>query len=183
MPAATDFVLIRRALPADAAEITRVRIAAWKATYAGLVPASFLDAMSPSDPLAISRMAARVAPDAPTAGFVAELEGELVGFVTAGPEREHSRARPPRPISAADAEVYAIYLAPERRGSGIGAPLLAAALDWLRERDYRATVLWVLDANGSARRFYERHGWRETGRRQEMDLGGIVHEREYRIGL
>lgn len=179
MPQPGRSVLIRRAEPADAAAITRCRIDAWKETYAGKVPASFLDAMSPTDPVAIVRMADRLAPDATTRGHVAEVDGEIVGFVTAGPEREHPRASPPRGDDLGQGEIYAIYIRSPHHGRGIGARLLDEAFDFLRERGFDRVVLWVLDTNDQARRFYERQGFHETGRRQEIDLGGIVHEREY----
>jgi GNAT superfamily N-acetyltransferase len=179
----SDSVLIRRALPADAAAITRVRIASWKTTYAGLVQADFLDSKQPDDPIAIARMAARLAPDAPTRGYAAELDGEVVGFITAGPERDHPRARPVRELDTRRAEIFAIYLRAERQGAGIGTRLLDAAGGWLRGSGCTEAVLWVLDTNAPARRFYERRGLRETGRHQDVDLGGVVHEREYRLLL
>lgn len=184
MPISPSSVLVRRAVPADAAAVTRVRITAWKETYAGLVPAPFLDGMSPTDPVAISRMAARLDPQAPTRGFVAEARdgGEILGFVTAGPEREHPRAMPPA-AGAPQGEVYAIYVLAAHQGLGRGAALLEAACSFLRAAGFDRAVLWVLDTNAGARAFYERHGWRPTGRRQEIDLGGIVHEREYGLDL
>ena len=183
MPHDPHSVLIRRALPADAAAITRVRVATWKSAYAGLVPAAFLDDMHSDDPIAVARMTARVAPDAPTRGFVAAVDGAVVGFVTAGPERDHPRAHPARELHPQRAEVFAVYVLPQHQGRGIGRRLLDTAGGWLRRTGATEYVLWVLDGNVAARDFYARHGLTETGRRQEIDLGGIVDEREYRLVL
>ncbi|WP_412550972.1 N-acetyltransferase family protein [Shimia sp. MIT910701] len=50
--------------------------------------------------------------------------------------------------------VTALYLAPDARGRGIGATLLAQAK---AGRD--ALQLWCFQSNAGARRFYERHGF------------------------
>ncbi|WP_372618706.1 GNAT family N-acetyltransferase [Falsiroseomonas sp.] len=48
-----------------------------------------------------------------------------------------------------------LYLAPSRRGEGIGRALLLQAMEG-RER----LTLWAFQRNHAARRFYERHGFR-----------------------
>jgi GNAT superfamily N-acetyltransferase len=48
-----------------------------------------------------------------------------------------------------------LYLAPSRRGEGIGQTLLRQAMEG-RER----LALWAFQRNHAARRFYERHGFR-----------------------
>ena len=60
------------------------------------------------------------------------------------------------------------YLHPDAWGSGAADPLMAACLDELRSRFDRA-ILFVLEANPRARRFYERWGW-ECGTGDEMVL-------------
>ncbi|WP_412552099.1 N-acetyltransferase family protein [Shimia sp. MIT1388] len=50
--------------------------------------------------------------------------------------------------------VTALYLAPDARGRGVGATLLAQA-----KADCDALQLWCFQSNEGARRFYERHGF------------------------
>ena len=52
-----------------------------------------------------------------------------------------------------------LYVEPGRTGRGIGGRLIAVAKE---ERPY-ALKLWTFQANARARRFYERHGFVETG--------------------
>ena len=60
---------------------------------------------------------------------------------------------------------------------------MASGLDDLRER-FREAVLWVLDDNLRARRFYEKHGWRLDGAsKHDVHLGVEVAEIRYRISL
>jgi ribosomal protein S18 acetylase RimI-like enzyme len=76
--------------------------------------------------------------------------------------------------------VYAIYVDPPHWGRGHGRELLDGAVRELRSAGFPRAVLWVLTTNDGARAFYERQGWRTTGRTQSEDLAGTtVHETEY----
>jgi len=102
---------------------------------------------------------------------VAEENGKVVGFVSVGPSTDVD----------GEGELFAIYVLPEAWGSGAGAGLMAAARDALRER-YATSILWVLEDNPRARRFYEREGWALDGGRKEDELLGVaVAEVRYRI--
>ena len=43
----------------------------------------------------------------------------------------------------------------------------------IRVAGYRRAVLWVLEANDAARRFYETDGWAPDGARREEDVWGV----------
>ena len=90
---------------------------------------------------------------------VAEAEGAVVGFV------------------AVDGEGYVagLYLAPEARGRGVGAALVAAA----KARRPEGLTLWTFVANEGARRFYAREGFVEAGRtggENEEGLPDVLYE-------
>lgn len=85
--------------------------------------------------------------------LVAELGGEIVGFASTGPARED----PDR------GELFAIYVLPDAWGSGAGRALMAGALAHLVESRFGDALLWVLEDNPRARRFYERAGWNTDG--------------------
>ena len=81
-------------------------------------------------------------------------------------------------------ELFSIYVDPDRIGTGLGAALMRPSLDAMRAAGFLAAVLWVLDANDQARRFYERFGWRPDGTVKEETLwGATVREARYRIEL
>jgi ribosomal protein S18 acetylase RimI-like enzyme len=73
-------------------------------------------------------------------------------------------------------EVYAIYLAPSALGRGLGRALMDAALAELAAAGLATVVLWVLTANASARRFYERAGFRPDGAVRTLDFDGTPIE-------
>ncbi len=83
---------------------------------------------------------------------VAEESGEIVGFTYVGPSETPGAA-----------ELYAIHVEPEHVGTGLGRQLMANALAQLAEFAESRVVLWVLEDNDQARRFYERGGWRPDG--------------------
>jgi GNAT superfamily N-acetyltransferase len=155
----------------DAAAIARVRVDSWRATYAGIVPAPLLAAMDAS--VFAGRLAHRL--DEPDHGVLVTESpaGVIDGFVIAGACADED--------AAGLGEVHAIYLAPDRRGRGLGPPLLEAACSWLAGRGFTTIVLWVLTANAPARRFYERQGFQADGAARMLDFDGTpIEEIRYR---
>jgi GNAT superfamily N-acetyltransferase len=61
--------------------------------------------------------------------------------------------------------VYAIYVREAVAGTGVGRAMFAAAEQALGTLGFDTGVLWVLEANERARRFYEAAGWRADGAR------------------
>ena len=97
-----------------------------------------------------------------------------VGFVSTGESRDDDAA----------AELYAIYVLPDAWGTGAGTALIRAGLEAMRARFSGDAVLWVLEDNPRARRFYEREGWALDGARKEEEwLGVVIPEVRYRISL
>lgn len=79
-------------------------------------------------------------------------------------------------------EVSLIYLSPDEVGKGVGRALFAYAVEDLRQRGYAQAVLWVLEGNGRARKFYEAAGWTPDGRhKSEKRPGAVLHEVRYQI--
>ncbi|WP_405113642.1 GNAT family N-acetyltransferase [Micromonospora sp. NBC_01405] len=93
---------------------------------------------------------------------VAERDGRLVGFSYLGPDDQDDPAT---------GLLNAIHLDPAEQGRGTGRALMADALATMRDRGRRRAVLWVLESNAHARRFYERGGWQPTGERREEHVG------------
>ncbi len=69
--------------------------------------------------------------------------------------------------AAAEAEILNLAVAPDARRRGTGTRLLAAALEAARAAGARSVSLEVRASNRPAIAFYERHGFRPTGRRRK----------------
>jgi dihydropteroate synthase len=89
--------------------------------------------------------------------LVAERDGLAVGMVVALIGHEDGDHR--------HANLYAMWVAPEARGSGIGKQLVETALRWCRSRAALEVRLGVSETGDPARRLYERCGFRDTGAR------------------
>lgn len=64
--------------------------------------------------------------------------------------------------------IEAVWVAPEFRRLGIGRRLVRGLIDRERKSGIKEILLWVLDSNVCARRFYFGMGFRSTGRIQPV---------------
>lgn len=133
-----------------------IRIETWRVAYDGLVDPALLAQLD------LDHEAARrdelwdaYHVDTRATEFVAEVDGEPVGWAVAGPANH--------PDAQRTGELYALYVLPAHWSTGVGHLLLAAAEEALRVTGFDTAVLWVLDGNTRAAMFYERHGWLEDG--------------------
>lgn len=67
---------------------------------------------------------------------------------------------------AGTARLYSLAIAPEARGQGVGAALVARAIDEAARRCRRSVRLEVRETNTTARNLYERCGFTLRGRRE-----------------
>ena len=163
-------VTLRPARPGDAAGIARVHVETWRATYAGLVPATYLVGMSEAgQTLFWQKLIARRGKDSL---LVAEAGagGPLVGFGNCGPSRD-------RAMGAAG-EVYTLYVALDWQGRGIGRRLLKGLFETFVGAGIGDAFLWVL-ADNPARFFYEAVGGQRSAERREPFAGSLLDEAAY----
>lgn len=169
-------IVIRPAGVSDAEALARVRIASWRAAYAGIVPAAVLDALDPAAETARWRAAFATPRPAWVRAAFSGLPPLLTGFVIAGPARGDDLA--------GRGEVYAIYVDPAVQGRGVGRALMETGLRGLQTRGYPEAILWVFEANTPARGFYERMGWAADGTAKAFEIGGAAPiEVRYRCRL
>jgi ribosomal protein S18 acetylase RimI-like enzyme len=64
------------------------------------------------------------------------------------------------------AQVVSMWVAPEARREGVGKRLMVTVVDWARERQMRDVKLMVTSVNHGAIAFYERLGFRMTGKEE-----------------
>jgi len=147
--------VIRPGTAADAEGVARVHVETWQAAYAHALPSEQLEALSLEEAVERHR---RWPPE-----LVAEQDGEIVGFVSVGASRD----------PGTDGELFAIYVHPEHWGTGVGRALLDAGEEELRRLGHNEAILWVLEDNPRARRFYEIAGWSADGAAREIHIFGF----------
>lgn len=154
---------VREAAAADALAVAEVHVRAWREGYRDLVDQNFLDGLRPEEWAGRYGFGA-MDPQGPCT-LVAVDGGQLCGHVTLGTSRDDDR-----PDSA---EIWALYVDPQRWGAGVGRALLDAACRRFSAVGHESAFLWVLTTNLRARRFYAGAGWRPDGRERSIPLGGI----------
>jgi GNAT superfamily N-acetyltransferase len=160
---------LRDARRGDEPAVADLHVRAWQEAYRGLIAGEFLDALDPRDRAACYEFESGD-PSAPTT-VLAVLEGEdcgevILGFVTFSRSRDAD--------APDDGEVVALYVDPDRYGSGVGRMLMAEARRRLWEEGFGEALLWVLDGNERAVRFYEGEGWARDGATRVEEPYGVV---------
>ena len=162
---------VRPAVPEDAYDVARVQVRSWQAAYRGLIAQEYLDSLTPeiwASRYTFGRMGLQL-PSTP----VAVDDAAICGLATTGLCRDKDLSN--------FGELMAIYVDPAYLRAGVGRLLMTAARERLRRVGVMEALLWVLDGNVRARRFYERDGWRFDGTRRTRTYGNApVEEVRYR---
>ncbi len=164
---------VRQATSRDGDAIGRVQVETWRAAYAGLLPDETIAGFDVAHRQRLWREGLTRTPRPGSATLVAELDGDVVGFTSLGAASEEDEA----------GEIYAIYVHPSCWGLGVGRTLIERAEDSLRRSGFRTALLWVLERNERAERFYRAAGWSQDGRKDEDFQGAAVVELRYRKEL
>ena len=142
-------VVVRRAQPADAAELADVHVRAWRETYPGLLSDELLANLSVPEHEALWR-GILAGPDAGGAWLARRTgEGPVVGFVLVRAPQDDDA---PRPV-----ELGMVYVLAEAQRGGVAQARRDAALG--DAPAYR----WVARDNPRARAFYARNGFAPDG--------------------
>ncbi|OBK61033.1 GNAT family acetyltransferase [Mycobacterium colombiense] len=143
-------ITIREATPTDFADVAAMHYPVWRQSWSGVLPAEVLDVLtSPKRwavllyPRDLSRPGWRM--------WVAEAGEQLLGMTIFGPD----------PDDPERLELDALYISQASQRHGVGGLLLAKALNSDPRGD---VVLWCAEANGVARRFYEKNDFHLDGR-------------------
>jgi GNAT superfamily N-acetyltransferase len=153
---------VREATLDDAEGIARAHTASWQTSYRGILPDTVLDRIDVGQRAETRR---RILRDRSIYQLVAYdiTHGDIVGFCDAGPARRHV------PYAG---ELYAIYLIDRAKRYGLGQEMMERVQAQLARDAMRSMIVWVLDNNHHARRFYEAMGGR-MGSRLQSTVGGF----------
>jgi GNAT superfamily N-acetyltransferase len=165
---------IRHAEPRDAAAIAAVKRESWRVAYRGVVGAALLDHLEIAPPISQWSHGIRWPVSRRHRTLVVGRPGAVLGVATTRPSADDDRV----------GQVGLIYLHPSAWGLGLGRALLTRATDELRDAGFAEALLWVIEGNERAIRFYERAGWHDDGGRLEQAItthAGTVVLRERRF--
>jgi ribosomal protein S18 acetylase RimI-like enzyme len=183
---------LREARRGEELVVAELHVRSWQEAYRELMPAEFLAGLDPRERAERYRFGAGEA-GGPTTVVAVEVDewgraggvgGDpsltnrevrsgspptpfepMIGFVTYGPSRDED--------ARGLAEIYALYVDPERYRAGVGRLLMAEARLRLGDAGYTEAILWVLQGNTRAAEFYQGEGWRRDGASREENPYGI----------
>lgn len=141
----------------DPFEISKIYESSWKYAYKGIIPQEYLDSI-PTGQWAdgINKSGLN--------SLVLIEDGKLIG--TAG----FCRSRWEKYSDYG--EIVSIYFLPDYIGKGYGRLLLTICIQELKQCGFRKVLLWVLEDNHRARKFYEKNGFIYSGVFMDENIGG-----------
>jgi ribosomal protein S18 acetylase RimI-like enzyme len=154
---------VRHATPEDSRAIATIHVRSWQAAYQGIVPAQFLASLSIDQREGMWRQ--RLEQGA-TGTWVTEEEGDVLGWISAGPSRDADAV-------SSTSEVWAIYVDPKHWRRGVGQRLWEEAEAQLRRSGFSDVTLWVLQDNAGALAFYRSNGCVVDGIEKTFAVGGV----------
>jgi GNAT superfamily N-acetyltransferase len=164
--------LVTPAGPGDALDLAQVHVRAWRETYPGMLPQTYLD---------------RLSAEAHAARWTWRLKhGEEITLAAEGPDGlvgyASGDAMTRRGPAAADCEITTLYVLRRAQGIGVGRALMTGLARTLAARGAGSMIIWVLRDNLRARGFYEAMGGAPAGERLERVGGWSVPSVGYRWG-
>ena len=145
----SERMTIREAAPSDAEAIARVEMESTQTTYPGIMPDGYLASID-LDEWTQRRKQRLEDPRQRDVSYVAEVEGQIVGWARGGPERSDDKEY--------TGELYAIYLLDAHQRRGIGTRLTGIVARHLMTAGMTSMLVRTASANTQSRQFYEALG-------------------------
>ena len=161
---------IQKATVEQARALAEIHITAWQIAYADILSPELLGSVSVDDREARFRDSlANNKEDT----FSAEVDGEIVGFMTLGPNRDPD-------LTKDIGEIWGIYIAPKHWRRGYGKTMFNWAFAEMRERGFSTLVLWAFENNRRGDAFYTQMGFAKDGSQKLIPKFGAQKIVRYR---
>ena len=149
---------IRALMPEDdLLDVSNIYECSWKHAYKNIVPQSFLESIPKG------RWAGRITRKGMNNLLLVE-DGIFAGTAC------YCRSRWEKYSDYG--EIATIYLMPEFTRKGHGTLLLSKCIEELKGLGFKNVLIWVLEDNFAARRFYEKLGFRLSEEYMDDNIGG-----------
>lgn len=160
---------IRYANIVDAKTLGEIHSKSWKVAYKGIVPDEILKNITVEKRQAYFEKALTEKWEEDAIIF---KDNDAVGLICIGKCRDADK-------TDTCGEIWGIYLLPEYWNMGIGSELINWGINELKKRNYSKVILWVLEENINARKFYEKVGFKHDGAIKEITIGKKLIEHRY----
>ncbi|MCK5758314.1 MAG: GNAT family N-acetyltransferase [Clostridiales bacterium] len=101
-------------------------------------------------------------------------DDEPIGVLTYGPSRYIE-------VDAKTIELWRVYFLPGYWGQGAAKLAVDLILSDIKADGYKRVILWAMEENLRARRFYEKYGFSKTGEILDAELGRPIRDIMFEI--
>lgn len=162
-------IAIKQATIADADNLGEVHAAAWKQAYVDIMPQEFLNTITTQN---CSNEFLKNSNNTLMRYYIVYLLDKPVGILYIS----LSNAVNLKNISG---EILALYILKDSCGKGYGTVTIDFAVHQLKSLSCKKIILWVLECNKKARKFYERNGFLFTGVKRVIYIGKAFTQMQY----
>lgn len=141
---------VRNMLESDTEDVAGIHLASWQKAYQHLLPSPYLSKLDLAKLRDNWRVGLEINPD--VVRLVALQNRKVVGYAV-GLENRFAELFPEVP-----AELWAVYVHPDNWQQNAGFRLLRAFAKEICTRNWSQYIVWVLEENLAARKFYEKCG-------------------------
>lgn len=145
---------VRLATTADAHAIATIHIRSWASSFEGCMRAEWL--AEKTQDVVVAEWLNTLRGDPACVYVAVDSPSYVVGFICSG-------RTGPSTLPGYDSEILSIHVSPTAKRAGHGRRLMDAAFKRLASLGSRNVMLWTLEANRTARDFYERLGGHVKG--------------------
>ena len=142
--------------------ISKIYIDSWKITYHNLVSYEYLESLNYHD---AEKKWTEFLNNETNFIFVAKQNSEIVGFVAGCIDDKNL-----------EGELYALYVDPTLKNSGIGSKLLNTFFDYIKEKNMTKAIVWAMSKNKNAISYYKNKGAVEYNHRMNNFAGEVVED-------
>ena len=139
-------LLIRKVKYEDIEQIVDINIKDWKKEYRGILDEDILSSLNRDEKIKKWRKSYKIGNV-----IVAEEDGVVLGFCRYDDNVVYENDN-------IDSEIIALYVDCDKLGNGIGRKLVEYAMEDLKNKNKTKMVIWCLEKNQNARKFYEKMG-------------------------
>lgn len=147
-------------------DIGRIGFLSWNSAYKNIIPDDFLKEYTADKRAAAMRNSLLSRSED---FYMFKYNEAPAGFAIIGTSQDSG-------TNDSTGEIHAIYFDPDYWGLGCAGEAMAFCLNRLKELGYSRIVLWVLEENLRAIKFYEKHGFSNTGLKREITIGKPLNE-------
>lgn len=146
-------VCIRKVSLGDEGQLAYIQIESWKAAFGDILDQATLDQYTEFK--RIEDMYRQLLEEHTGNGYILELDHQAHCMAWWDQARDSDKL--------GKAELICLHSLPNNWGKGYGSLMMSKVLQEIREAGYDQVILWVFAENDRARRFYQHHGFSETG--------------------